>query len=169
MKPNPSSAAIEDTAITWLTERDDGFSPAREREFAQWLRADPRHAATVARLEQTLGRLGEMPAFRAELNTAFDRAAPLVPFPPATAETPAPAARRWPRALNARRAYSFSTPTSPRPDIKTSYQDHLQRPPTQALFPSFGAAICSSQNKDNENNALNLTVIGSATNRLNTR
>ncbi len=101
MKPNPSSAAIEDAAITWLTERDDGFSPAREREFAQWLRADPRHAATVARLEQTLGLLGALPEFRSEINTAFDRAAPVVAFPPATAEqsTLAPAPRRWSRAF----------------------------------------------------------------------
>ncbi|MEN9634272.1 MAG: hypothetical protein RL077_2676, partial [Verrucomicrobiota bacterium] len=101
MKTNPSSAAIEDAAITWLTERDDGFSPAREREFAQWLRADPRHAAAVTRLEQTLGLLGELPAFRSEINTAFDRAAPVLAFPPATAEQPAlaPAPRRWSRAL----------------------------------------------------------------------
>ena len=101
MKTNPSSAAIEDAAITWLTERDDGFSPAREREFAQWLRADPRHAATVARLEQTLGLLGELPEFRTELNTAFNRAAPVVAFPPATAEQPtlALATRRWSRPL----------------------------------------------------------------------
>ena len=101
MKPNPSSAAIEDAAIAWLTERDDGFSPTREREFAQWLRADPRHAATVARLEQTLGLLGELPAFRSEINTAFDRAALVVAFPPATAEQPtlAPAPRRWSRTF----------------------------------------------------------------------
>ena len=101
MKPKPSSAAIEDAAITWLTERDDGFSPTREREFAQWLRADPRHAATVARLEQTLGLLGELPAFRSEINTAFDRAALVVAFPPATAEQPtlAPAPRRWSRTF----------------------------------------------------------------------
>ena len=101
MKPNPSSAAIEDAAITWLTERDDGFSPTREREFAQWLRADPRHAATVARLEQTLGLLGELPEFRSEINTAFDRAAPVVAFPPACAEQPtlARAPRRWSRAF----------------------------------------------------------------------
>ena len=101
MKPNPSSAAIEDAAITWLTERDDGFSPTREREFAQWRRADPRHAATVARLEQTLGLLGELPAFRSEINTAFDRAALVVAFPPATAEQPtlAPAPRRWSRTF----------------------------------------------------------------------
>jgi len=99
LKTNPSSAAIEDAAITWLTERDDGFSPAREREFAQWLRADPRHAATVARLEQTLGLLGELPAFRSEINTAFDRAAPVLAFPPASVKQPALAPRRWPRAL----------------------------------------------------------------------
>jgi transmembrane sensor len=96
--PASSSAAIEDAAIAWLTERDDGFSPAREREFAQWLRADPRHAATVARLEQTLGLLAELPAYRTELNTAFDRAAPIVPFPPAAPSAPLPARRR-PRAL----------------------------------------------------------------------
>jgi transmembrane sensor len=94
MKPDPSRAAIEDAAIGWLTERDDGFTPAREREFAQWLRADPRHAAAVARLEQTLGLLGEIPAFRAELNTAFDRAAPVVPFPPATESAPRQRPRR---------------------------------------------------------------------------
>ncbi len=99
MKTNSASAAIEDAAIVWLTEREDGFSPAREREFAQWLRADPRHAATVTRLEQTLGLLGELPEFRSEINTAFDRAAPVVAFPPACAETPATATRRWSRAF----------------------------------------------------------------------
>ncbi len=78
-----SAAALEDAAIGWLTERDDGFTPAREREFAQWLRADPRHAATIARLEQTLGLLGELPSYRAEINTAFHRASPVVPFPSA--------------------------------------------------------------------------------------
>ncbi len=101
MKPHPHDTALEDTAIAWLAERDDGFSAEREREFAQWLRADPRHAATVARLEQTLGLLGEMPAFRAELNTEFGRTASVVPFPPARAAVAAPAhrARRWPRVL----------------------------------------------------------------------
>jgi len=101
LKTNHSSAVIEDAAIAWLTERDDGFSPAREREFAQWLRADPRHAATVARLEQTLGLLGALPEFRSEINTAFDRAAPVVAFPPATTKQPtlAPAPRRWSRTF----------------------------------------------------------------------
>jgi transmembrane sensor len=96
LKTNPSFAALEDAAIAWLTERDDGFSPAREREFAQWLRADPRHAAAVARLEQTLSLLGELPAFRTQLNTAFDRAAPIVPFPPITPPVVVRPARRRP-------------------------------------------------------------------------
>ena len=89
-----SPTQLEDTAIGWLTEREDGFSLPREREFAQWLRADPRHVATIARLEQTLNLLGELPAFRTEINEAFDRAAPVVTFAPFV-----PPARRWPRAL----------------------------------------------------------------------
>ena len=97
--PSSGSAAIEDAAIAWLAERDDGFSPAREREFAQWLRADPRHAAAVARLEQTLGLLNELPQFRAEINTEFNRAAPVVPFPQGEVERPARVSRRWPRVL----------------------------------------------------------------------
>jgi transmembrane sensor len=96
LKTNPSFAALEDAAIAWLTERDDGFSPAREREFAQWLRADPRHAAAVVRLEQTLSLLGELPAFRTQLNNAFDRAAPIVPFPPITPPVVVRPARRRP-------------------------------------------------------------------------
>jgi transmembrane sensor len=101
LKTNSSSAVVEDAAIAWLTERDDGFSPARERAFAHWLRTDPRHAAAIARLEQTLGLLGELPEFRSEINTAFDRAAPIVAFPPATTEQPtlAPARRRWSRTF----------------------------------------------------------------------
>lgn len=97
--PPSALAAIEDAAIGWLTERDEGFSPAREREFAQWLRADPRHAAAVARLEQTLGLLGDLPEFRAALNTEFNRAAPVVPFPPAPADHAARVSRRGPRLL----------------------------------------------------------------------
>ncbi len=105
MKPDPEFAAIEDAAIGWLTERDDGFSPAREREFARWLRADPRHPAAVARLEQTLGLLHGLPEFRAEINTAFERAAPVVPFAPelpvAPVDAAPPARRSWLRTVGA--------------------------------------------------------------------
>jgi transmembrane sensor len=95
----PALAAIEDAAIEWLAERDDGFPPTREREFAQWLRADPRHAAAAARLEQTLGLLGKLPEFRAALNTEFNRAAPVVPFPPAPTDPVAHVSRHGARAL----------------------------------------------------------------------
>jgi transmembrane sensor len=97
-QPQPPDAALEDAAIAWLTEREDGFTPALEREFAQWLGANPRHAATLARLEQTLGLLHELPQFRAELNTEFDRAAPVVPFPH-TAGGSQTASDRWPRSI----------------------------------------------------------------------
>jgi transmembrane sensor len=56
-----SSSALEDAAIAWLTERDDGFSPAREREFAQWLRADPRHAAAMQRTSAAWSLLDRIP------------------------------------------------------------------------------------------------------------
>lgn len=97
--PTPPDSAVEDAAIAWLTERDDGFSPARERDYARWLRADPRHAAAVARLEQTLGLLNELPEYRAELNTAFDRGAPVVPFAPVASAPLERAPRRAPRWL----------------------------------------------------------------------
>lgn len=97
--PTPGSDPIEDRAIAWLAERDDGFSPEREREFTQWLRADPQHPAAVARLAQTLGLLHELPQFRAELNTEFDRAAPIVPFPQPGETRPARARRFWSRPL----------------------------------------------------------------------
>jgi transmembrane sensor len=98
-QPSPAAVAIEDAAIAWLAERDDGFAPDREREFSHWLRADPRHPAAIARLEQTLGLLHELPQFRAELNTEFDRAAPIVPFPPAVETPTVPARRVRPRTL----------------------------------------------------------------------
>jgi len=72
---------IETAATAWLIERDDGFTPHREREFAQWLREDPRHTEAIARLEKSLSVIKDMPAFRAELTTAFRPAAAVVPFP----------------------------------------------------------------------------------------
>jgi transmembrane sensor len=79
----PSAPSFEDAAITWLIERDEGLSPARQRELVRWLAADPRHSAALARLEHTSRLLGEIPSFRAELNLAFDRTALIVPFPSA--------------------------------------------------------------------------------------
>lgn len=65
---------IEELAAAWLAERGDGLTPARRREFDRWCRADPRHAAAVARLEEACALLEEMPRVRAEL-------LPVVEFP----------------------------------------------------------------------------------------
>ena len=78
MNPPPDELdRIEQTAAEWLTERAEGLSSARAREFDRWRRADPRHAAAVARLEQACALLGEMPLVRAELQ-------PVVKFPAGT-------------------------------------------------------------------------------------
>jgi transmembrane sensor len=65
---------IEEVASNWLTQRAEGFSSAQKRDFDRWCRADPRHAAAVARLEAACALLEKMPLVRAELQ-------PVVEFP----------------------------------------------------------------------------------------
>lgn len=65
---------IEEVAADWLTLRAEGFSSTQKREFERWCRADPRHAAAVARLEAACALLEKMPLVRAELQ-------PVVEFP----------------------------------------------------------------------------------------
>lgn len=75
----PDQTAIEDAAMAWLSERDDGFTTERTREFVAWCSADARHAAAVVRMEKTLSLLDTLPAFRPELNRHFDRHSPARP------------------------------------------------------------------------------------------
>jgi transmembrane sensor len=56
--------AIEEVAAGWMVERDRGLTPAREREFERWLRADARHAATFRALAETWQLIGEAPPTR---------------------------------------------------------------------------------------------------------
>ncbi len=65
---------IEEVAADWLTQRGEGFSSKQKRDFDRWCRADPRHAAAVARLEAACALLEKMPLVRAELQ-------PVVEFP----------------------------------------------------------------------------------------
>jgi len=58
--------AIEATAAAWLAQRDDGLTGAQLAEFARWHEADPRHAAAIARLEETWGLLSRLREFRPE-------------------------------------------------------------------------------------------------------
>jgi len=74
--PPTDQTAIEDAAMAWLSERDDGFTAERAREFDAWCKVDSRHAAAVVRLEKTLSLLGTLPAFRPELNRHFGRHSP---------------------------------------------------------------------------------------------
>ena len=90
MKPTenhePGDAnAIEAEAIAWLTEREEGFAPGRAAAFEAWRRRDPRHAASVAELEQVLAQLDGLAERRAEVNAHFNRVSP---SPPAGRATP---------------------------------------------------------------------------------
>ncbi|PAW65841.1 MAG: hypothetical protein B9S34_09660 [Opitutia bacterium Tous-C1TDCM] len=82
---------IEEVASHWLTQQAEGFSSAQKRDFDRWCRADPRHAAAVARLEAACALLEKMPRVRAELQ-------PVVEFPAASrpARVPAAPARPFP-------------------------------------------------------------------------
>lgn len=71
--------AIEAEAIAWLTEREDGFAPGRAAAFESWRRRDPRHAASVAELEQVLAQLDGLAERRAEVNAHFNRVSPSPP------------------------------------------------------------------------------------------
>lgn len=70
MSTSPASRSddeLEAEAAEWVCEREEGFAPARARAFVAWLAADARHAAALARVEQTLDLLSEMPAVGASL------------------------------------------------------------------------------------------------------
>lgn len=54
-------AAGEQDAIAaqWFARRDAGLSAAQEREFQQWLQADPRHGEAFARLDSAWSTFGK--------------------------------------------------------------------------------------------------------------
>ena len=90
MKPTENhepgdATAIEAEAMAWLAEREEGFAPGRAAAFEAWRRRDPRHAASVAELEQVLAQLDGLAERRAEVNAHFNRVSP---SPPAGRATP---------------------------------------------------------------------------------
>lgn len=90
-------AAIEAEAMAWLAERDEGFAPGRAAAFDAWRRRDPRHAATIADLEQVIAHLDGLAGRREEVNRHFDRVSPPKPAP---ASAPAGGmATRWRRPV----------------------------------------------------------------------
>ena len=103
MKPSgnhePSDAnAIEAEAMAWLAEREEGFVPGRAAAFEAWRRRDPRHAASVAELEQVLVQLDGLAERREEVNAHFNRVSPAPPpgrHTPALAPAPVVNVRWW--------------------------------------------------------------------------
>lgn len=51
-------------AAAWLARRDRGFTAEEQDHYFEWLRADPRHGAAVARLEKTWGALDALAGWR---------------------------------------------------------------------------------------------------------
>ena len=99
MKPSEhhepiDATAIEAEAMAWLAEREEGFAPGRAAAFESWRRRDPRHAASVAELEQVLAQLDGLAEHRAEVNAHFNRVSPLPP-PRRDAPAPEPTFRWW--------------------------------------------------------------------------
>jgi transmembrane sensor len=85
---------IEEVAAGWLTLRAEGLSSRQKREFERWCRADPRHAAAVARLEAACALLEKMPLVRAELQPVVEfPAVACVQRPPAAAQRSFPVLR----------------------------------------------------------------------------
>ena len=68
--PPPSESPIDDAAYRWLARRDRGFTPAEQDAYLEWLRADPRHAAAVARISRAWGALDALSEWRPAHSTA---------------------------------------------------------------------------------------------------
>ena len=60
------SETIRETAAAWLGRRERGFNVVQERDFAEWLAADDRHASAFAEIEATWRALDCAGALRIE-------------------------------------------------------------------------------------------------------
>lgn len=63
MKTADSSSSnddIDSSAVLWLIERKEGFTPERASEFESWLRADSRHAEAVAFFATSMSLMEEL-------------------------------------------------------------------------------------------------------------
>jgi transmembrane sensor len=58
MNSKPASTdTIDAAAAHWLAQRDRGLTPAEQDEYLRWLRAEPAHAAAMARQAAALERM----------------------------------------------------------------------------------------------------------------
>lgn len=64
--PSPSSSrddppsVVTRAAADWLARRDRGLTPSEQDEYMQWLAADPRHGAALARQANALERMMQL-------------------------------------------------------------------------------------------------------------
>ncbi|HVR52091.1 MAG TPA: FecR domain-containing protein [Pseudorhodoferax sp.] len=87
-------------AATWVSRHRDGLDAAGERELQAWLAADPRHQAAYDDMDETFGRLQDLPGAEVQQLRAGLPAA-------AAAPVPRPAPRRAGPASPGRRAWLF--------------------------------------------------------------
>ena len=67
--PLPASTdTIDAAAAQWIARRDRGLSAAEQDDYMAWLRADPRHAAALARHAAVLERMMGLGAWQPELS-----------------------------------------------------------------------------------------------------
>ncbi|MBI5689600.1 MAG: FecR domain-containing protein [Verrucomicrobia bacterium] len=69
---HPPDRAADQAAAAWVARRDRGLSAREQDEYLDWLRADPRRGAAIARHEETLRRMQRLaqwqPALSQETN-----------------------------------------------------------------------------------------------------
>ena len=61
---DPSKEGVEDQAASWVLRRDRGLSAEEQDAFSQWLGADPRHGAALARHRRNWDRLDHLAEWR---------------------------------------------------------------------------------------------------------
>lgn len=76
------AARIDHAAAAWVLRLDRGLNPAEQDEYSEWLAADPRHRAAIARHRGNWQRLDQLAQWRPEHGT---RPNPDLLAPPARA------------------------------------------------------------------------------------
>lgn len=66
---SPPDDPIEPAAAAWVLRSDRGLTPAEQDAFSEWLAADPRHRAAIARLRRHWSRLDQLAEWRPEHGT----------------------------------------------------------------------------------------------------
>ncbi len=73
MSSFPDKERTEAKASEWLALRDNGFTPAEQREFEAWCAADAAHRAAVARLDAVWSALQQLRGFDSDVTTIAPR------------------------------------------------------------------------------------------------